>query len=200
MQTCYNCGKQVPDGTLICPDCGALVKRYDKPAPQADVPLDEPRQPEPAQAPRGRSAVYRDEQGAVRFSGILKAWLIVCAVVAGYQALSYGSILLIYQNQSLYTPFFSAVPDFLTVYQELMQNVGQQYGVYVAILLVSAVKCAGYIWLCAGKRRAALWTTLAACAVLAVLMILFGNIPFAILNILELLATFFFAHQGRELR
>ena len=23
MQTCYNCGKQVSDETLICPECGA---------------------------------------------------------------------------------------------------------------------------------------------------------------------------------
>lgn len=32
MQTCYNCGKQVSDETLICPECGALVKRYTSPA------------------------------------------------------------------------------------------------------------------------------------------------------------------------
>ena len=28
MQKCYNCGKEVDDNVLICPDCGALVKRY----------------------------------------------------------------------------------------------------------------------------------------------------------------------------
>ena len=25
MQKCYNCGKDVDDNVLICPDCGALV-------------------------------------------------------------------------------------------------------------------------------------------------------------------------------
>ena len=33
MQKCYNCGKEVDDNVLICPDCGALVKRYGKPEP-----------------------------------------------------------------------------------------------------------------------------------------------------------------------
>ena len=39
MQTCYNCGKQVSDETLICPECGALVKRYTSPArsPEQDA-------------------------------------------------------------------------------------------------------------------------------------------------------------------
>ena len=31
MQKCYNCGKEVDDNVLICPDCGALVKRYGRP-------------------------------------------------------------------------------------------------------------------------------------------------------------------------
>ena len=35
MQTCYNCGRQMDDNVLICPDCGALVRRYGKPAPQS---------------------------------------------------------------------------------------------------------------------------------------------------------------------
>lgn len=32
MQKCYNCGKEVDDNVLICPECGALVRRYTKPA------------------------------------------------------------------------------------------------------------------------------------------------------------------------
>lgn len=26
MQICYNCGKEVDDNVLICPECGALVQ------------------------------------------------------------------------------------------------------------------------------------------------------------------------------
>ena len=41
MITCYNCGKQVSDETLICPECGALVRRYEAPqqTPETDQPL-----------------------------------------------------------------------------------------------------------------------------------------------------------------
>ena len=42
MVTCYNCGKQVSDETLICPECGALVRRYEaaprrEPEPRYDA-------------------------------------------------------------------------------------------------------------------------------------------------------------------
>ena len=42
MQKCYNCGKEVSDETLICPECGALVKRYTTPAPRLDEQPEEP--------------------------------------------------------------------------------------------------------------------------------------------------------------
>ena len=47
MQTCYNCGQQVGDDVLICPNCGALVRRYTDP-PRRDP---EPEQPEETQQP-----------------------------------------------------------------------------------------------------------------------------------------------------
>ena len=48
MQKCYNCGKEVDDNVLICPECGALVRRFTKPAQQI---------PEPENVPP-RSAAY----------------------------------------------------------------------------------------------------------------------------------------------
>ena len=47
MQTCYNCGQQVGDDVLICPNCGALVRRYTDP-PRREP---EPEQPEETQQP-----------------------------------------------------------------------------------------------------------------------------------------------------
>ena len=202
MQTCYNCGRQVSDETLICPECGALVKRYEKPVPPAETDLNG-QEPVFAQAPAPRrTAVYSDAQGRTRFSGLLTAWLIVCAAFAGYQALSYGCLLVVYHNQALYSSFFSAAPefaDFLSVYNVLMQDIAQFYGVYVGILIVSILKCAGYIWLCAGKRRLALWTVLASDAALVVLMLLFGNSYFAGMYAIEPLATFLFVRRGLKL-
>ena len=110
MQTCYNCGKQVPDDTLICPDCGALVKRYSAPVRQEDPEQQAERAPQQdAAVPRG--PIFRGADGRVRFSGAMTAWLIVCAVFAGYTALSYASLMIVYHNQALYSSFFSSVPE-----------------------------------------------------------------------------------------
>ena len=52
MQKCYNCGKEVDDNVLICPDCGALVKRYGKPVPVEPDPY--PQSPQPDAYPPAR--------------------------------------------------------------------------------------------------------------------------------------------------
>ena len=54
MQKCYNCGKEVSDETLICPECGALVKRYTTPARRLEdlepMDPDEPQEDAPSAA------------------------------------------------------------------------------------------------------------------------------------------------------
>ena len=57
MQKCYNCGKEVDDNVLICPDCGALVKRYTKPETQPEPTLI------PARMKRPHSPVRVSESG-----------------------------------------------------------------------------------------------------------------------------------------
>ena len=51
MQKCYNCGKEVDDNVLICPDCGALVKRYGKPVPVESDSYHQQPQPDAYEAP-----------------------------------------------------------------------------------------------------------------------------------------------------
>ncbi len=60
MQTCYNCGLEVSDETLICPECGALVRRYTKPAAQPETV---------SQAPAAREAVPRTRWPATGCTG-----------------------------------------------------------------------------------------------------------------------------------
>ena len=71
MQKCYNCGKEVDDNVLICPECGALVKRYTKPEPQP-----EPEQPGYSSQPQPQAAVWRLENGKLKFRG----YVFFCAV------------------------------------------------------------------------------------------------------------------------
>ena len=207
MQTCYNCGKQVSDETLICPDCGALVKRYTTPVRQEDLDLG-PATPElrpkseSFSPPPRRTSVWRDEMGRIRFSGLLTAWLIVCAVLSGYTALSYASLMIVYHNQAMYADFFNSLPDFAelkSVYDALMADIGQYYGIYVGMLIACFLKCASYIWLTAGKRRWALWAIVACNGVLIALMLIFGNAAFAVACALESGATVLSIRKGLPL-
>ena len=206
MQTCYNCGKQVSDETLICPDCGALVKRYSAPVRQeeldlgAEQPESRPQNPD-ASAPR-RASVWRDETGRVRYSGLLTAWLILCAVLAGYTALSYASLMIVYHNQAMYAQFFTAIPDFAeikSVYDALMADIGQYYGIYIGMLAMCLLKCAAYIWLTAGKRKWALWAVVGCNGALIALMLVFGNAPYAVACALEAGATVLSMRRGLSL-
>lgn len=63
MQKCYNCGKEVSDETLICPECGALVKRYTTPAPRLD---EQPEEPERGVTDDGYASMFRDRPNRPR--------------------------------------------------------------------------------------------------------------------------------------
>ena len=119
MQKCYNCGKEVDDNVLICPDCGALVKRYGKPVPVEPDSYHQQPQPDaypgayeaPAQ-PGPRERVWLDAAGKPHFKGALCFWLIVCAVFAGYLLFGFGCMLLIYHAQGFFLDALAAFPEF----------------------------------------------------------------------------------------
>ena len=82
MQKCYNCGKEVDDNVLICPDCGALVKRYGRPeSAQPEQEADPfPRETAFDTQPQPRGAVWQQEDGKLKFSGYVTFWLALCAI------------------------------------------------------------------------------------------------------------------------
>ena len=79
MQKCYNCGKEVDDNVLICPECGALVKRYGKPEPQQAEPF-ESQGTAFTQPPQPHAAVWQREDGKLKFSGGVTFWLVLCTI------------------------------------------------------------------------------------------------------------------------
>ena len=139
MQKCYNCGKEVDDNVLICPDCGALVKRYGKPVPVEPDSYHQQPQPDaypgayeaPAQ-PGPRERVWLDAAGKPHFKGALCFWLIVCAVFAGYLLFGFGCMLLIYHAQGFFLDALAAFPEFsdLTdVLNLMLESIGTYYAV-----------------------------------------------------------------------
>ena len=190
MQTCYNCGQQVADDVLICPNCGALVKRYtDAPRRAADAAVDDAPAQEQTSAPRGR--VYTDANGKLRLSGGVKAWCIIAAVLCGYLTFSFGCLLFIYHNQDLYAQVFAMMSDLdlsaqaaqvAAMFDQLMAAVGQGYAFIVLLMAVGVLKLAADVWFLCAKRRAALMTVLVLCAVLAVLLAVTGYVTYALVT------------------
>ena len=101
MQKCYNCGKEVDDNVLICPECGALVKRYGKPEPQQAEPF-ESQGTAFTQPPQPHAAVWQREDGKLKFSGGVTFWLVLCAIFLGYTLLGFACTLFIYRFQAVY--------------------------------------------------------------------------------------------------
>lgn len=192
MQTCYNCGRQVADDVLICPDCGALVKRYTDPPrrePQEDAPQQTYEQPpcEQQSAPAKRPRVWTDANGKTRLTGSVKAFVIVMAVLAGYLALSFACLLIVYHDQDVYAQLFqmmSGVDDTIGrvagAFDDLMAAIGQAYGFILALIGISLARLAASIWLLCSKRRAALYALVILCGVLAMGLAVAGYAVYAI--------------------
>lgn len=193
MQTCYNCGRQVADDVLICPDCGALVKRYTDPPrrePPEAAPQQQPYEQQPYEqqsAPAKRPRVWTDANGKTRLAGSVKAFVIVMAVLAGYLALSFACLLIVYHDQDVYAQLFqmmSGMDDTIGrvagAFDELMAAIGQAYGFILALIGISLARLAASVWLLCSKRRAALYALVILCGVLAMGLAVAGYALYAI--------------------
>lgn len=201
MQKCYNCGKEVDDNVLICPECGALVKRYGKPAPVNTAPSDEPAYPgaypgaydAPAQPASRRERVWLDETGRPHFKGSVCFWLIVCAVSAGYMLFGFCCMLLIYHAQSFFTEAMQAYPEFsdmLELLQIMLESIHAYYGFYVAVPILFAGKLFGLIWFLVSKRRLAFYIAAGASTLLCAASLLFGSGVQSLIYVLDMALTF----------
>lgn len=216
MQTCYNCGKEVDDGVLICPECGALVKRYTTPPVREAEPAppeacDAPDNPwyhapssgarDAAQPQNATGSVWRDERGGVHFRSGLTVWLVVNLLCSGYMALSYGCSLLVHRFQDFYFGILEQLPEFsemLPVLRELVRYVGLNQTLFVIFLVLTLGAFVASIWLLAGRSRAALYTLLGFSAVLGAAM-LAVNTLYALLTLGSAAVTFFWLKKYRSL-
>ena len=201
MQKCYNCGKEVSDETLICPECGALVKRYTTPpARQAEQEAQNNEMWDGyaqnfsnAQPQRPDGSVWRDGNAKVHFRGGLTAWLVVCLLVTGYMLLSYLSVQFLYRNQDLYFSVLESMPElsgYAEILRPLMEYIQSYNAYFIVQTVLSAALFASVIWLLAGKSKAALFACLGI-DVLFALLLAFMNPVAAILFAGGAAVTFF---------
>lgn len=205
MQTCYNCGTEVSDQTLICPECGALVKRYTQaPSREAFYPDEAPQtEPATAQPPQPYEDVFASRQAKpAAKTGGLTFWLVLCLVASGYLALTYGCMLLVYYNQELYAEIFNAMPEFAEfaeMLQQLVVIIGEFLWAYTLLLVLSAIHAGCTVWLLASRRRPAFWFYVASGTVLGLLMVFFTSPGYAMLCLAGTGITIFLTKAGRVL-
>ena len=171
MQKCYNCGKEVDDNVLICPDCGALVKRYGRPeSAQPEQEADPfPRETAFDTQPQPRGAVWQQEDGKLKFSGYVTFWLVLCAIYLGNILLSFAVTLLVYRFRDFYFEILGQFEEMAYMEEYLRQLLSIVVGVLVAVQFGCVV------WFLASKRKLAFYILTVAAVLLSVLQLILGG-------------------------
>ena len=184
MQTCYNCGKQVPDETLICPDCGALVRRYTTPANPVAQPTQQPVRPvQPIAQPTAR--------GKVRLQGAVKVWLIILCVFSGYMAFSSLCCILLGANPQVFDtmlsePGMESIASLLTTMRDLLP---QALPLFIVLFVLFTAKFLCHLWLLLSPRRLAFYVSVGVSILGVVLSFLLGGSISVILYFIDPLIT-----------
>ena len=172
MQKCYNCGKEVDDNVLICPDCGALVKRYGRPeSAQPEQEADPfPRETAFDTQPHPRGAVWRQEDGKLKFSGYVTFWLVLCAIYLGNLLLSFAITLLVYRFRDFYFEILGQFEELAYMEEYLRQLMSIIEAEPIRLIVVGvlvAVQFGCVIWFLVSKRKLAFFPSAPLCSVSA---------------------------------
>lgn len=191
MQKCYNCGLEVDDNVLICPECGALVKRYGRPEPQ---PAQQPQTDAFTfdNAPQPQGAVWVLPDGKRKFRGYVTFWLVLSAILTGYTLFGFACTLFIVRFRDLYFDVIGQLPEFASfveLLRSLVDSVTQYQAYYIAVGVLVGVQFVGTIWFLASKRKLAFYVMAAAATVLTILQLIMGGGLNAVIYVLEPLVT-----------
>ena len=180
MQKCYNCGKEVDDNVLICPDCGALVKRYGRPeSAQPEQEADPfPRETAFDTQPQPRGAVWQQEDGKLKFSGYVTFWLVLCAIYLGNILLSFAITLLVYRFRDFYFEIlgqFEELASMAELLRTLLTSLEAAPVYYIMVGVLVAVQFGCVVWFLASKRKLAFYLLTGAAVLLSVMQLLLGG-------------------------
>ena len=172
MQTCYNCGKHVPDETLICPDCGALVRRYTTPAnPGVQAAPIQPVQPS--------SPTVQQQAGAsqVRLRGPVKVWLIILCVISAYMSFSSLCCVLLGANPQIFDMMLSeqGMESFEPMLVMMRDLLPQALPLFVLLFVLFTAKFVCHLWLLLSPRRTAFYVSVGISVLGCILGFLFGG-------------------------
>ena len=203
MQKCYNCGKEVDDNVLICPDCGALVKRYGKPEPAQErdtVPF--PQETVFDTQPQPRGAVWQREDGRLKFSGYVTFWLVLCAIYLGYTLLGFACTLLIYRFRDVYFEIlgqFEELASMAELLRTLLTSLEAAPVYYIAVGVLVAVQFGCVVWFLASKRKLAFYILTAAAVLLTAVQLILGGGIGAVIYLIGPFTAWLLLHRSWNL-
>ena len=180
MQKCYNCGKEVDDNVLICPDCGALVKRYGRP----------------------ESAQPRQEVGKLKFSGYVTFWLVLCAIYLGNTLLGFACTLLIYRFRDFYFEILGQFEELAYMEEYLRQLLSVIEAEPIRLIVVGvlvAVQFGCVIWFLVSKRKLAFYILAAAAVLLSAAQLILGGGIGAVIYLIGPFTVWLLLHRSWNL-
>ena len=203
MQKCYNCGKEVDDNVLICPDCGALVKRYGKPEPvqeQDAAPF--PQETAFDTQPQPRGAVWQREDGKLKFSGYVTFWLVLCAIYLGYTLLGFACTLLIYRFRDFYFEIlgqFEELASMAELLRTLLTSLEAEPIRLIVVGVLVAVQFGCVVWFLASKRKLAFYILTAAAVLLTAVQLILGGGIGAVIYLIGPFTAWLLLHRSWSL-
>lgn len=203
MQKCYNCGKEVDDNVLICPDCGALVKRYGKPEPAQErdtAPF--PQETVFDTQPQPRGAVWQREDGRLKFSGYVTFWLVLCAIYLGYTLLGFACTLLIYRFRDFYFEIlgqFEELASMAELLRTLLTSLEAAPVYYIAVGILVAAQFGCVVWFLASKRKLAFYILTAAAVLLTAIQLILGGGIGAVIYLIGPFTAWLLLHRSWNL-
>lgn len=204
MQKCYNCGKEVDDNVLICPDCGALVKRYGRPeSAQPEQEADPfPRETAFDTQPQPRGAVWRQEDGKLKFSGYVTFWLVLCAIYLGNTLLGFACTLLIYRFRDFYFEILGQFEEMAYMEEYLRQLLSVIEAEPIRLIVVGvlvAVQFGCVIWFLVSKRKLAFYILAAAAVLLSAAQLILGGGIGAVIYLIGPFTVWLLLHRSWNL-
>lgn len=153
LQTCYNCGKEVSDQTLICPECGALVRRYNDIPTRTDASREQPIMQPIAVAPK---------KGKLRFRGAIKIWLIIMIALSSYMLVSSLASIYLGSNGDFFREVFSepGAEDLAEQLEPILTFAQEELGLFWAMAFLFSCKLGCHIWLLCSRRKLAFYLSI----------------------------------------
>lgn len=196
MQTCYNCGREVPEGTLICPDCGALVRRYNTPPQPETVPPVQQELCPVCGTPYTENGIFCTKCGAQRgqkpgLSFGVRLWLILLSVATAYLTFSGICTCLLVKNPSIFEAALSqpGMEVYGVQLEEMLQYLPELYPIFLLMAITFGLKLVLHLWLLIRPRRLAFFVSIGASLVALLAFLFLGGSVLSILLVLDPLFT-----------